>query len=99
MKTLCIIPARSGSKGIKHKNIILLNRKPLIHFTISFAKKLKFIDKIVFSSDSSKYNKLALKYKNIEISDRPKNLSEDKTLMLDVVKYEFSKQVKKKKLF
>ena len=54
MKTIAIITARSGSSGIKNKNIKMINNKPLIYYTIKFAKKLKFIDKLIFSTDSKK---------------------------------------------
>ena len=54
-KVVCIIPARSGSKGIKNKNIKNFKKKPLIFYTIDFAKKLNFVDKIIFSTDSKKY--------------------------------------------
>ena len=40
MKILYIIPARGGSKGIPHKNIKLLNGKPLIYYTIDVARQL-----------------------------------------------------------
>ena len=40
-KTLAIIPARSGSKGVKDKNIKILNNKPLISYTIDAAKKVQ----------------------------------------------------------
>ena len=40
MKLLIFIPARSGSKGIKNKNFIKLNGKPLVDYTFNFAKKL-----------------------------------------------------------
>ena len=38
-ETLIIIPARSGSKRIKNKNIRIVNGKPLIYWTIKYAKK------------------------------------------------------------
>ena len=41
MKIYAFIFARGGSKGIKKKNIVKLNRKPLILHTIHLAKKLK----------------------------------------------------------
>ena len=48
------IPARSGSKRIKNKNIKLLDGKPLITHVINIAKKLNFISNIFVSTDSSK---------------------------------------------
>ena len=59
-KIIAIIPARSGSKGIKDKNIKLLNNKPLIHYSINAAKNSKFIDSIIVSTDSKKYADIAL---------------------------------------
>ena len=56
-----IIPARSGSKGLKDKNITKFLGKPLLEHSINFAKKLKFIDKIILSTDSKKYKKIGLK--------------------------------------
>ena len=57
-----IIPARSGSVGLKNKNIKNLNGKPLIYYTIEFAKKLSFIDKIFLSTDSQYYADIANQY-------------------------------------
>ena len=57
LQTWAIIPARSGSKGIKNKNIIPFIDIPLLAHSINFAKKLKFIDKIILSTDSKKYQK------------------------------------------
>ena len=56
-----IIPARSGSKGLKDKNITKFLGKPLLEHSINFAKKLKFIDKIILSTDSRKYKKIGLR--------------------------------------
>ena len=44
MKTYAIIPARSGSVGLADKNIKLINNKPLLSYSISFAKKLDGIN-------------------------------------------------------
>ena len=60
-KYTCYIFARGGSKGIKNKNIINLNGKPLIFYTIREAKKSKFIKRIVVSTDSEKIKSIAKK--------------------------------------
>ena len=41
MKNLIIIPARKGSKRIKNKNLLKVLNKPLITWTIDYAKKLE----------------------------------------------------------
>ena len=55
-KIICLICARSGSKGIKNKNIKVLNGKPLIQWTFDVAKKIKEFNKIILSSDSKIIN-------------------------------------------
>ena len=51
MKTLVIIPARGGSKGIPHKNIKPLNGTPLIHYTIDVARGVAKDEDICVSTD------------------------------------------------
>ena len=53
-KILAIIPARAGSRRIKNKNIIFFKGKPMIIKTLDVAKKCKYIDKIIVSTDSKK---------------------------------------------
>ena len=53
-KIICIIPARQGSKGLKNKHFLHFSGKKLIYYPIKLAESLKEIDKIVFSSDSTK---------------------------------------------
>ena len=53
MKTLVIIPARGGSKGIPHKNIKPLNGKPLIHYTIDVARGVAADEDICVSTDDA----------------------------------------------
>ena len=62
MKTLCIIPARSGSKSIKNKNLIRINGMPLIYHSIKTALSVSFLTKVIFSSDSKKYLNYAKKF-------------------------------------
>ena len=60
MKAIAIIPARSGSKGLKDKNIKLLNGKPLIYYSIKAALDSKCFDEVYVSTDSEKYRKIAI---------------------------------------
>ena len=53
-KTLCIIPARGGSKGLKGKNIQKVDGKPLIFYPIKSAIKSKVCDNIFVSTDDEK---------------------------------------------
>ncbi|MGL4772623.1 MAG: cytidylyltransferase domain-containing protein, partial [Clostridium sp.] len=59
---LCIIPARSGSKGIVNKNIKELLGKPLMAYTIESAKKSGVFDNIILSTDSKEYGNIGKLY-------------------------------------
>tara|TARA_B100001093_G_scaffold462371_1_gene477542 strand:+ start:919 stop:1617 length:699 start_codon:yes stop_codon:yes gene_type:complete len=58
-KILAVIPARGGSKGIKNKNITELAGRPLLQWTIEAAKKSKYIDRFVLSSDDPQIQMVA----------------------------------------
>ena len=58
-KILAIIPARAGSKRIKNKNIISFKGKPMIVQTLNVAKKCKYIDKIIVSTESKKIQNIS----------------------------------------
>ena len=77
-KILAITLARGGSKGVKNKNIKILNGMPLIAYTINEVLKSKLIDRYIISTDSKKISKVANKYKAETPFLRPKNLSSDK---------------------
>lgn len=62
MKNIAIIPARSGSKGVKDKNIRELNGKPLMAYSIEAARESGCFDEIMVSTDSEAYAKIARKY-------------------------------------
>lgn len=59
MKNLAIIPARSGSKGLKDKNIRLLNGQPLLKYSIDAAILSNVFDEIMVSTDSAVYAEIA----------------------------------------
>lgn len=75
-KILAIIPARGGSKGIPRKNIISLAGKPLIGWTIEAAKRSKYINKIVVSSDDDSILSVGVKFQAQTIK-RPAYLATD----------------------
>lgn len=95
--TYAVIPARSGSKRFKNKNIYKFLKKPLFFYSIYFAKKLNFVDKIIFSTDSENYIKIAKKIPNIIIHKREKSASSDKSMEEDVLN-NLNKFFKKKKI-
>ena len=87
MNILSIIPARYGSKGVKKKNIKLINGKPLIYYTIKESLKSKFINKTIVSTDNPEIQKISLKYGADCPFLRPKEISGDNIPMIPVVKH------------
>ena len=62
MKSIAVILARSGSKGLPHKNIRELNGHPLMAYTIKAALDSNMFDKVMVSTDSEEYAEIARKY-------------------------------------
>ncbi len=62
MGNIAIIPARSGSKGLKDKNIKKLNGIPLLAYTITSAIKSGCFDEVYVSTDSEEYARIAIEY-------------------------------------
>ena len=89
-KVLGIVPARKGSKGIKRKNLVDINGKPLIEYTFEGIAKSKIINDFIISTDSKTIYDISKKYDPIFNGLRPANLSEDNSLTIDVVKYELN---------
>lgn len=85
MKTLIVIPARGGSKGLKNKNIKNLNGFPLIYYTIKEALKVFNKNDIIVSTDSIEIKNIVEKYNVSAPFIRPKNLSNDKASSQDVL--------------
>ena len=86
-KVLAITLARGGSKRVPKKNITLINNKPLLQYTTDEVKKSKYIDKLILSSDSDRYFRIAKKYGLKNFIKRPKNLSSSKTTSIDSLIY------------
>lgn len=90
MSLLALVPARKGSKRIIKKNIKILCGKPLIAWTIEAAKKSKYINKIVVSTDDIKTAEIAKKYGAEVPFIRPAKISGDDAKSVDVVLHALS---------
>lgn len=86
MRNLAIIPARSGSKGLRDKNIKLLSGKPLLAYSIEAAKVSGLFDEIMVSTDSEAYAQLAVEWGASVPFLRSEALSDDLASSWDVVK-------------
>lgn len=97
-KNLILITARSGSKGVKNKNLKKINNLTLIEYKYRCALKAKIPNsEIVVSTDSKKYITY-LSSKDIKSIDRPKYLAQDNTESLPVLVHAI-REYEKKKIF
>ena len=90
MKIISIIPARGGSKGIKNKNLTLINGKEMLYFSIN-ASLNSSVDETWVSTDSPKIKKVALKYGS-QVFNRDPKLAGD-IIMPDPALVEFSYKI------
>lgn len=90
MEVLAIIPARSGSKSVLNKNIRMLNGKPMMAYSIQHAKNSKSINRIIVSTDSKEYKSIAEQYGAEVPFIRPKYISGDKSLDIEVFQHALS---------
>ncbi len=95
---LIIVPARKGSQRIKGKNSKKINGKPLYYWTLKELKKIKDKIDIVITTDDSSIISNAKKMKFHVPFKRPKNLSTDKSKIIDTIKY-LLKYYEKKNIF
>ena len=94
LNVLAVIQARSGSKGVKNKNIYKLNGHPLLAYTIYAAKKCKFITNLIVSTDSTNYSIIAKKYGADVPFIRSKKISGDKVFSVTSLHYAVKKTEK-----
>lgn len=59
MRSVAIIPARGGSRGIPRKNVALLDGKPLVVHTIDAARNAELVDGVVVTTDDPEIAQLA----------------------------------------
>jgi CMP-N-acetylneuraminic acid synthetase len=86
-KTLVIIPARGGSKGIPRKNIRLLLGKPLIAYAIELALKCRLVDKVIVSTDDEEIADIAKQYGAEVPFMRPEELATDKSPIIETLRH------------
>ena len=84
-KVLALIPARGGSKGIPHKNIIDLCGRPLIEYSISAARSSKYIDRVIVSTDDAEIAKVSVESGADVPFLRPAELAGDNSRTVDAV--------------
>lgn len=84
-KILAIIPARWGSKGIPLKNIIDLDGKPLIVYSLDSAQKSQYLDRVIVSTNSLEIKQVAESYGADVPFMRPEALAEDTSKTIDAV--------------
>jgi CMP-N-acetylneuraminic acid synthetase len=77
-KYVAEIPARIGSKRVKHKNLRLINGKPMIAYAIEACKNVPKIDKIFVNTDSDLIGQVGIDY-GVEYYKRHAKLSCDDT--------------------
>lgn len=85
MKSICVIPARGGSKRIPKKNILKLNGIPLISYTIRAAKESAQFDEIFVSTENNEIKSIALS-EGVKVDDRPIHMAGDKVTKIEVIK-------------
>lgn len=86
MNILCVICARTSSKGLKNKNFLKINRKGLIDHTINQALKSKIFNNIAVSVDKKKI-KFGKSSKKIIFISRPKELAKHNSKKVDAIRH------------
>ena len=90
---LAVIPARGGSKRLPRKNILDLNGKPLISYTIEAALQSNYIAKTIVTSDSDEVLEIASKFQSDTIK-RPQEFASDTATTFDAIEHTILNQNK-----
>lgn len=89
-KTLALIPARAGSKGLPDKNILKIGDSSLLELAIKAAQGAKYVDDVLLSTDSEIYASLGSTVGAWIPSLRPSHLASDDANIMDTVRYVMS---------
>jgi len=82
---IAVIPARGGSKGIPNKNIVDVEGKPLIAYTIETALQSKYLDRIIVSTDSEEIARVSKNWGAEVPFLRPFHLATDESKTIETV--------------
>ena len=83
--TLAVVPARGGSKGIPRKNIRFLAGKPLIAYILESARRARYVDEVVVSTDDDEIEMVVSRL-GFKVIHRPPELARDEvTLDLSLI--------------
>lgn len=85
MRRLCIITARAGSKGLPDKNMLMVEGKPLLAYSIESALEAGVFERIVLTTDSQEYID-CLSHYPIDFRLRPEHLASDTATSFDAIK-------------
>ncbi len=86
-KVYGIVPARAGSKGVKNKNIRCLQGYPMLAYSIAAAKMSASVDRVIVSTDSEEYAKIA-KYYGADVPFiRPAELAADTSTDIEFMEH------------
>ena len=97
--TLVLIPARSGSKGVKGKNFKELNGKPLISYTLEFAIRNFEKENIYVSTNCEKITEILRQYDLNIPEKRPEHLSTDESPIYETILHTINLLEKQKRIF
>jgi CMP-N,N'-diacetyllegionaminic acid synthase len=86
MRSIAVIPARKGSKGVYKKNLQVINGRTLVEWAISAAKKTPEITEIYVDTDCEDVAAMSRKHNCLVPRLRPKQLAGDNTLIVDSIK-------------
>lgn len=87
MKSLCVIPARGGSKRIPRKNIREFCGKPIISYSIVAAQKSGLFDEVIVSTDDGEVAEVAQQWGAGVPFMRPAELADDHTPTRPVIQH------------
>lgn len=87
MEVLAIIPARSGSKSVKDKNIREVGGRPMLAWSIEHAKASRLVNRVILSTDSERYAEIGRQYGAEVPFIRPAEYATDTALDIDVFRH------------